>query len=196
MLTTRASNYLKTLKRRPSIPVKEVETIIRNQGFPVFDSWLDFHERYAGYEDTIGRDLAIWGLVHEDPYWLAPREADIDRELYEETWYITCADVHPSYTYRLTNTGEFLGAPAQSFDTNVERLALGWEFFQTVGGRAMTMTELRAPEFRDIFLNHIKPFLVAEASDNFIRYYMNDTYLISEIVETGDFRQGNVRSNA
>jgi len=174
MLTTRANNYLKTLKRHPSIPAKEVEAIIRGQGFPVFDPWLDFHERYAGYEDIIGQDWAIWGLVHEASYWLAPREADIDRELYEETWYITCADVHPSYSYRLTDKGKFLLGPAQSFDTFVERLALGWEFCHMVGSRPMTMDELRAPEFRDEFLNHIKQFLVEEASDNFVRGYMND----------------------
>jgi len=194
MLTPLASKYLMTLKRRPSIPVQEVEAIIRGQGFPVFDPWLDFHDRYAGYEEIIGRDGAIWGLVHEAPQWLPSREADIDHELWEE-WYVTCADVHPSYNYRLTDKGEFLGSPARSFDTHIERLALGWDFYQRVGSRPMTISELRAPEFREKFTNHIKNFLVVEASDEFFRYYMNDTYLISEIAKTGAFLQGSIKRN-
>jgi len=193
MLTTRASNYLKTLERRPSIPVKEVEAIIRDQGFPVFDPWLDFHERYAGYVDIIYLDWAIWGLVHEDSYWLTPRKADITREPHRETWYITCADTHPTYNYQLTDKGEFLGHPAKSFDTAVEHLALLWEFCHMGKVRPLTSDELHALALRSEFLIYISQFLVEEASGNSIECYMSDTYLIESV---GGFRRGWVKINA
>ena len=54
----------------------------------------------------------------------------LDSELGGKTWQIFCADGHPSYNYRLEQTGEFIGAPAESFDIHVERIARGWEFEQ------------------------------------------------------------------
>jgi hypothetical protein len=190
MLTTRAKNFLSTLERRPAIPTEDVEAIIRGAGCPCFAPWLDFHERYAGYLEVFGRDWAIWGLVHEEPVWLPPRQADIDREPHDETWYITCADVHPSYTYQLDDMGEFLGGPAESFDVYVERIALGWDFHRRSEIRILTADELRGPAFQEIFSDRVKAHLVTEASDSFLRYYMNDTYLVVEDASTGRLRNG------
>jgi hypothetical protein len=196
MLSTRARIFLATLERRPSIPTKEVEAIIRDQGYPCFSPWLDFHERYAGYLEVFGQDWAVWGLVHEKPVWLLPRKADIDREPHEETWYVTCADTHPSYDYRLDDKGEFLGPPAESFDIHVERIALGWDFHQKGPSRVLTTDELRGPGFQEIFITQIEPHLVAEASDRFFRYYMNENYLVVEDVESGRLLRARQRTQS
>ena len=197
MLSIRARSFLETLERRPFIPTREVEAIIREQGYPCFEPWLDFHDRYAGYHERFGRDGAIWGLAHERPQWLLPRKADIDREVNEEIWYVTCADAHPSYSYRLDNTGEFIGAPAERFDVHVERIALGWDFARRTGGRARPLSagDLRGPAFAGI-LERVKAFLVSEASDRFARYYMTDTLLLVEDASTGALRKGQILTPA
>ena len=193
MLSNRAKSFLATLERRPAIPTKDVELIICDQGLPCFPVWLDFHERYAGFLEVFGRDWAIWGLVHNNPEWLRSRKAEVDREPHEEVWYITCADAHPSYSYRLDNKGEFLGDPAESFDIHVERIALGWDFHQRGQSRALSTAELRALCSQEILMTQMKDDLVSGASDCFFRYYMNDTYLLVEDAKTGMLRKGKVR---
>jgi hypothetical protein len=131
---------------------------------------------------------------YENPKWLLPRRADIDRESQEEIYYITCADAHPSYTYQLDNKGEFLGFPAESFEIHVERIALGWAFSQSEPTRPIVMSELRSSYMQEVFATQMKPHLIAEASDKFSRYYMNDTYLLVENTETGMLRRGSQRT--
>lgn len=188
-LTPRARQFLSSLERRPAVPTEEVEAIIAAKGFPCFAPWLAFHERYAGYL-LRGNDGFLLGLVHRQAYWLAPNTPDIDGEGDGKTWYITCADGHPSYTYRLENTGEFLGWPAESFDTHVERSALWWEFRQRGPVRVWPLDELRGPVGRDTFERAVKPHLIAEATDRFFRYYATDTHFVAEWAETGELRLG------
>lgn len=188
MLTERANEYLRSLKRLPAIPTKEVEKIILDAGYPVFDCWLDFHDRYAGYVEVLGCDSAILGLSHEASYWYGPRTVDIDRELHEEIWYITCAELHPSYTYRLENNGEFLGVRATSFDIHVERCGLLRQFSLGHQTRWMTKDELLAVDARNL-----EPFIVPEASDTFSTYYENETHLLIYDVEDEQLRRGVVR---
>jgi hypothetical protein len=189
-LSSRARRFLATLERRPAVPTAEVEAIITGSGFPCFAPWLTFHERYAGYVERSAHDWFIWGLAHRNPYWLGANAVDVDSELDGKTWYITCADGHPSYTYRLEHTGEFLGGPAESFDIHVERLALGWEFKQRGAARVCSVDELRDPAFRQVFEARVKPYWVAEASDRFSRYYMSDSYFVVESVQSGALRRG------
>ena len=187
MLSTHAKKFLSTLKRHRSIPTKEVEIIIKNGEYPCFTSWLDFHEQYAGYVEIFGQDRAVWGLAHEKPVWLPSREVEIDQELNTDIWYITCADVHPSYTYQLDNKGNFLGFDAESFDINVERKALVWFFYNAGKSKVLYGEELIESNLREIFVSQIKPDLVPEASDRFFRYYMNDKYLLVENARTEEF---------
>jgi len=189
-LSTRALKWLSTLERRSAVPVAEVESLILDAGLPCFDVWLDFHERYAGFVEPIGLDQAVWGLIHAAPSWLSPMRPEFDREPDEDTWYIACADAHPSYDYSLDNRGEFVGAPAESFDVIVERNALGWEFRQRGSTRALTGDELRGENFRQVFEKQIRPFLVPEASDKHSRYYLSPQYLLVENATTGDLRRG------
>lgn len=188
-LSSRAVGLLSTLERRPFITTRKVEDILRNQGGPCYPKWLDFHERFAGYVDSIGRDAAIWGLIHVIPQWLAPMKADIDREPLQETWYITCADVHPSYDYRLDDKGEFVGNSAQSFEKHVERIAVGWGFGRGRRTELIDSEELRSQAFLSLFHNTLKSAVVPEASDRYSTYYMDDRYLVVENAETGKLRR-------
>ncbi|MFY0540408.1 hypothetical protein [Nannocystis pusilla] len=151
---------------------------------------MTFHERYAGYLERLGQDWAIWGLVHKNPTWLSPMQPDIDRESNEDTWYITCADAHPSYEYRLDNRGEVVGTRAESFDIEVERSALGWDFRQRGETRALVASELRSEDFRQMFETQIRPFLVVDASDRYFRYYMSPRYFLVENARTGTLVRG------
>ena len=195
-LSPRARTFLATLERRPAVPTAEVEAIVTGSGFPCFTPWLAFHDRYAGYVEALRQDGFVWGLVHRNPRWLAPNKPDIDSEADELTWYIGSADGHPSYDYRLDNTGEFLGgAPAESFDIHVERIALGREFQRRGVVRAWSDDELRGPAARDTFEARVKAHLVAEASDRFSRYYRSESHFVVECVETGALRRGYDRSS-
>jgi hypothetical protein len=87
--------------------------------------WLTFHERYAGYSENLGGDVARWGLAFESASWLARRQVAFIRFDGEIT-SIACADVHPSHDYLLFTEGEFVGplSVSSSFEIKVERDAL------------------------------------------------------------------------
>jgi hypothetical protein len=193
MLSRRAERFLETLERRPSIPTNDVEAMILDQSYPCYPCWLEFHERYAGYVEVFGRDSAIWGLAHMSSEWLVPRKVDVDCETNEDVWYITCADVHPSYNYRLDNKGEFLGGPAATFDVHVERAGAFFDFQQDGHCRPLTSDELRTPQLRQMVNRTLRADLVAEASDSFFKYYMNDTYLVVESGKTRALVRGIVK---
>ena len=194
MLTERANKYLSSLHRRPALPAKLVEQSLFEQGAPCFDSWLVFQEFYAGYIEPIGSgDFAIWGIVHESPHWLDPLRAQIDREVREPVWYATCADVHPSYVYRLDQAGAFYAPPATSFDVKVEQNALIWEFFQSGKARRAQSKELRDPQFLANLRQELASMrdlqLVIEASDDNTRFYASKTRLLREDARLGSIRE-------
>ena len=186
MLTERAKSYLSTLKRIPPVPSAQVEKVLLDQGSPCFQPWLDFHERYAGYVEPLGLDTAIWGIVHEKSYWIAPGRAEVDRETHEDVWYVTCAEVHPSYNYLLDDKGEFLGRPAESFDIKVERNALHWEYFcQGEAGHIEHHVKDAALIAR--LLQRSQP--IAEASDRHFTYFRCDDFVAIQNFGTKAFSQ-------
>src|SRR5436309_12706969 len=98
-LSPRARRFLSTLERRPAVPTEEVEAILTAAGYPCFVPWLAFHERYAGYVEQFYHDWFIWGLVHQDCYWLTPDQARCERD--GPVWSVACAEGHPTYCYEL-----------------------------------------------------------------------------------------------
>ena len=128
-LTSRARSYLVTLERRPAVPLARVVEALARAGCPPLAPWLDFHERYAGIVDPLGRDEAVLGLVHAAPYWRRANEVDVDEEGGERQ--ILCAEVHGSYDYTLDESGAFRsyggGGPCVSFDVKVEQDAVIWD---------------------------------------------------------------------
>ena len=196
-LSTRARRYLDTLERRAAVPTAEVETIIREAGFPCFIPWLAFHDRFAGYVEESASDWFIWGLAHRDPYWRDANAVDIDSKSDGQTWSIACADGHPSHNYRLDHAGVFVsGYSAESFGIHVERIALGWDFGGRGKFRSWTTAELRDAAFREVFEERIKPHLVPEASDRFSRCYRTDTYFVVESSATGSLQRGFERTSS
>lgn len=134
-LSTRARTYLASLRRGESVPVERAAEALRRAGSPVFDRWLDFHDRYAGYQEILGDETSVWGIVHSDPFWLDPGEAVVERD--GALWRVVCADVHPSFDYWLDSEGVFTsvggGGRCQSFDIKVERDSVLFEAM--AGGR-------------------------------------------------------------
>ncbi len=196
-LSPRARRYLDTLERRAAVPTAEVESIIREAGFPCFAPWLAFHDRYAGYVEQSTSDWSIWGLAHRDPYWWDANTVHIKSESNGLKWSIACADGHPSCNYRLDHAGVFVsGYSAESFGIHVERIALGWEFKQGGKFRSWTTAELRDTAFREVFEECIKPHLVPEASDRFSRCYRTDTYFVEQSSETGSLQRGFERTSS
>lgn len=187
MLTKRAQDYLLTLERRPAPPTREVEQTLKGNGSPCFEPWLAFHESYAGYVEPLGRDTAVWGLVHEQGRWVDAGRASVDKEPHEELWYVVCADVHPSYSYKLDHLGEFLGQPAVSFDVKVERNALTVEFMSR-GKTRYLVRELKDPACIEEFLKGSK--VDPHTGDRYARYHVSPRYLLKEDVESGKFVYG------
>src|SRR6185295_3182144 len=124
MLTERARKYLATLQRMEAIPTRDAEASLRQQEVPISPAWLDFHDRYAGYVEPMGHDVAIWGLIHREPTFLEAGRVSVDHIVQPDLdeWYVVCADVHPSYQYELDSKGEFF-EKARSFDVLVEQNA-------------------------------------------------------------------------
>jgi|SRR5690554_3035512 len=175
MLTDRARKYLATLKREPFVPTKQVERIFIDSECPFFENWLEFHEKYAGYVEVLGNDTATWGLVHREPGWLAPMGIEVDYDKKEDGYDIVCADVHPSYNYVLTNRGEFLGFPSESFDIYVERKSIGREF--SLDGKVIDFNKGGVDEEKVSRVLRDSNF-IPEASDKFSSYYLYENILL------------------
>jgi hypothetical protein len=190
MLTERAERYLARLQRIPPVPVSTVEKVIRDRGQKYFDSWLSFHDRYAGYVEPLGRDTAIWGIVHAQSHWIKPGHAIVEKEPHENVWYVTCAEVHPSYNYLLDDQGEFLGRPAQSFDIKVERNAILDEFVSSKQSKFVLAEELRQAGLSAASPDDFRRHLIEAASDKYFRYYVTEPFLLVEDVEDEKFIEG------
>jgi hypothetical protein len=136
MLSERAQRYLAGLERLPAVPVSRVEQALRDQGQPCFPAWLEFHERYAGYVETLGLERAVLGIVHEQSRWIVPGRAAAARSYEPEAeWFVACAEAHPSHVYQLGDTGFFKTPAAVSFDVKLERSALRLAFLARAGGK-------------------------------------------------------------
>lgn len=175
MLTDRANEFLATLERVPFVPTKYVEELLLDGCCPSVDKWLEFHEKYAGYVEDLGKDKAVWGLVHREPRWLEPLSAEVDYDKKENSYDIVCADVHPSYNYILTDSGEFWGVPSESFDVYVERKSIGYEF--SLNGNVKPVAK---EDFDESILNSVltNDNFVSEASDRFYNYFCCENFFI------------------
>ncbi len=193
-LSPRAQRLLGTWKRRPAVPTEEVEATITASGCPCFDPWLAFHERYAGYVEIYYQDGFVLGLVHRDTHWWTPNKPCCEQD--GPVWSIWCAEGHPTYSYQLDQDGVFAAhGQHRSFDLYVERLAALREFGPRGSGtQDLERDEIRGAEFGAIFADRIRPFLVAELSDQFWRYYTSDTHLVIEDVEDGELHRAWVRA--
>lgn len=181
-LSVRAQAFLASLRRHPAVPVARVAAAIREAGCTPYDIWLDFHERYAGYHEPLGKDAAIYGIVHTDSYWLGPGKASV-RKGTDGNYSVICAEVHGTYDFRLHQDGRFTsyggGGPCETFDVNVEQHSLVWEVKKDGRiwpGRAHTMSADGLNAFRAA----VGAEPVAEASDRFTSVWKGREVIVFE----------------
>jgi hypothetical protein len=188
MLSARAHNYLASLQRVEAVPVATLKARLEALGQEAPAPWLDFQERYAGYVEPLGAEQAVWGLVHLKPRWARPLEPELEKS-YENgaVWFATCADVHPSYVYRLGDNGFFTTQDARDFDVKVERNAARLEFLTMAGRRAKLQFDPQAPEL----LKGLEgAAVVPEASDDFYRLRVGARALALEETPSGRIVEG------
>jgi hypothetical protein len=182
MISARAREWLATLERRSAPSVAEVREALKRAGAPAFEPWLSFQERYAGYVEPIGREVSVWGLLHESPAWAPKNAVEVEHTAAEDLWLVTCADVHPSYEYRLDQKGALLAGPARSFDVHVERVALRAWFCSR--GQAPTLAfNVKKPKLVERISAETE--LVREASDEHFEHYLGaDILAIHEVARS------------
>lgn len=187
-LSARASAYLASLRRIDPVPTRTVEELLRaSQRTPPPTAWLDFHERFAGYVEPLGKETAVWGLSHQRSHWYTPLTVSIERSMQPEAEaFIICAEVHPSYVYKLGDTGYFRDPAAQSFELKIERNAARVEFFARAS-KPSRVFELSAPAFSD---RALATPVISDASDDFFRVYASAQVLAVQRVKDGHFIEG------
>lgn len=135
-LTTRAKQYLASLSRETPTPVGVVEQLFRDRNLVPDETWLEFHEKYAGYVEGGNPEVAIWGLCWETEIGgIAPRTLRYSRwptPKDVEPSAIQCAYLSAPDTYDLCRGGLFVGYPAPStrFETKIERTAIEKSFYK------------------------------------------------------------------
>jgi len=129
-LSAKAMRYLQTKPRYPALSNKLLQQALNKQKIPVLPQWLDFHERYAGYDFSIGNDKIILGLIHQEHRsWPGDAYAvTVIGEASSDQYTLACADAHPSFQFELDQTGRFQHGPHSNFDMYVERCAAFDEF--------------------------------------------------------------------
>ena len=174
MLTDRAKRWLSTLDRKPAIATGEVREALLRKGVEPFDSWLSFHEQYAGYIEPIGHDRAIWGLMQSGGDFMPEREVVVDYDATDKRWYVCCADAHPSYEYELAETGDVLAGPAATFSIHVERCALR-DWFCDRGDPPVVEFNVKSPEA--VARIEAETERVDAASDKYFDYRVGESML-------------------
>lgn len=178
-----AETYLKSRPRESFISTEDVEAELRKKGVPAIESWLDFHERYAGYSDPFGHDVAPLGLMHAASTWIPAGEVLAEKDPVSGMWIVACGDVHPTFNYNLLENGEFLGQLAETFDTYFERIALSWDFHlgqSKRGGnsRPLLRAEMEALTANGTVEKHLAECQVKEASDKYLIYTRDNKHLL------------------
>jgi hypothetical protein len=194
-LSQRAQAYLATLRRGAFVPLDRVVDALKQAQYPTFDAWLEFHARYAGYEEHLGNDMAVWGIVHEHPYWLGPMEVLAERE--DSKWRVTCAEVHPSYDYWLSSDGEFSscggGGRCESFDLKIERDALVHEAFAENRSWEFSPDLVEAAGSVRALCRLVGASVVPEASDKYATSWRApDVIVIEDRLATADEQPASV----
>jgi len=176
-LSQRALDYLNTLERVSRVSPERLKVLMLEQGIEPVDIWLAFQESYAGHVESLGYDGAVWGIAHESKrYFEYPKPYQIEHDYYEheKARVVTCADVHATYDYTLTEDGRFLGRPCDRFEIYIEQNALWREFIDL-----HTKAEARHLFNDTSFDTHLdtETRKIPEASDSHHTYVVNDTIL-------------------
>jgi hypothetical protein len=180
-LSNRATLYLSSLERLQPLPLARVLEAFERRNIAPRDHWLEFHEA-LGYIEKIGKDRAIWGLIHVASQWQQPSDLWIEKDGAELV--IACADVHPSYDYWITEAGEFIGigggGPCESFNAKVEQNALLWSVTKEGMWRQVLDFNDWPPEKRAELAADASRAVVSEATDRYTRCFVTKSCLMFE----------------
>lgn len=176
-LSKRAECFLSGLHRHQFVPTADVQAALQKEGLPVYESWLRFHEHYAGYESNLGLDGMIWGLLHTQYRYANPEITPVvDAVQNPKTgeWWIDCADMSPHYTIELNEQGvlEFEFTRYSSFDMFIERSAHYVEF--TGKGQATDYIDTSNTEALQMITKAKRNDAL---SDQFLELYEADTVM-------------------
>lgn len=183
MLSDRARGYLATLKRVKPVATTAVERALKEYGEPCYPAWLEFHERYAGYVEPLGLELAVFGIVHERSRWISPGRVAVEQS-YESraSRFVMCAEVHPSYVYKLGDTGFFREPAASSFEVKLERTAARVAFLARRGAKVALDQAQIAPFIEQLDRDARE---VPEGSDEHYRLLLGERHYALRETESG-----------
>ncbi|ASJ76627.1 hypothetical protein [Granulosicoccus antarcticus] len=194
-LTERAQKYLGSLERRVPVPVADVRQALIDHGYPVLEVWLDFHDRYAGYCETLGEGGTTWGLKHADTRYSLmngrPFEVEAYRDEADGLWTIEAADSHPSFDQTMDENGEFQHIPASSFEIHLERAAL---FQQYMDLGAKPYSQMGYQRISQLKPESSEAERVEAASDKYIEWWQGKKYIAARWTETGEWLSAFVKS--
>lgn len=180
-LSERAGSYLSSLEREDPTPIDVVYQLFEDYGVAPVDSWMDFHERYAGYVEHSGESIAIWGLCSETSNRLRPprtlvcgNDAGELRKGQGEPEWIQCADVAEPVVYELYRDGEFDGYPCESrsFEVKIERTAIQHLFYREGTVPVFRIDGVSVSRMRAELEAEMSEAIVREASDQYAIYYL------------------------
>lgn len=193
------------------VSVALVREVFDALGLVAPEVWLDFHARFAGRIQGCaphGGD-AVLGIVHRSPRHLPTVARSLSRGARllaglglkgpasdvlalgfdweaaapgdPDGMVVACADAHPSFDYRLTATGRFLGngssGPAASFDVRFERDAL----YNHALDEALRSRATRTVDHDEYarLSSRLAEFRVAEASDEFVEAFLTPAAFVA-----------------
>jgi hypothetical protein len=204
MLTDRARRYLAAQNRLPALSDEAaIADKLREAGVPPLEVFIRFQVDFGGYGEWYGLNRFVWGIVHDEPDansafqpgkvdgWMEEIAKEDDDEFdwpaddeepeKEERWYVTCADCHVSDHWMLDSHGWLLwcGYPkATSFETKIERDAVGWEVGQTAKFREVRF-DGPLTEIIPVLISRIAAGRIPEASDELSSLYLIDGLYVS-----------------
>ena len=196
--TERVQRLLAKRDRVERVPTSAVVSLLRDVGYPVFEPWVAFHDRFAGYVEPLGAgDIAVLGLAQVAPYCNWMKELAVDVSYYEaedgeeELYDIACADVHPSFGYRLDQKGQFFGASgrrpaADSYERRLEQMALYHEA-KSADGWDPILREVPAAK-RERLLVAVAGAIDERASDPYSIWYSTPDWLVVQDTNSGRCR--------
>jgi hypothetical protein len=107
-------------------------------------------------------------------------------------WFVYCAEVHPSYVYKLGDTGFFRELAASSFEVKLERDAARVEFYARPGAKGWLRKGWWPPPPALIYQLKQDAREVPEASDEHYRLWFSDRFYALQNTATGQFIDGGV----
>ncbi len=86
---------------------EEIAEALTAAGIPatLHGGFVRFQMTYGGRQDQFGLNEVTWGILHRTPRWLEPGQVEAEFDTDTCNWDVVCADVHPSDTMTIDESG-------------------------------------------------------------------------------------------